>query len=171
MKKCERTAQSELKLFVTVGTTSFDELIMMICSERIRAILKEKGFTEVKIQRGRGDFLPSSNGIDSYRFKPDISEDMKTADLVISHAGAGSIIECLRLRKELVVVVNDKLMDNHQLELAEALEQEGFLKKCLVGGLEEVLACYPLTDLLEYPEPNVSAFGRLVDDEVFRKGN
>ncbi len=92
---------------------------------------------------------------------------LKTKSLLC--AGAGSIIECLRLRKELVVVVNDKLMDNHQLELAEALEQEGFLKKCLVGGLEEVLACYPLTDLLEYPEPNVSAFGRLVDDEVFKE--
>eukprot|EP00975_Prorocentrum_lima_P019488 4104021-Prorocentrum_lima.AAC.1 len=46
---------------------------------------------------------------------------MERAELIVSHAGAGSIVEALRLRKKLVVVVNTALMDNHQLELAEAL--------------------------------------------------
>lgn len=32
---------------------------------------------------------------ESYRFKPTLQEDMARADLVISHAGAGSIMEAL----------------------------------------------------------------------------
>lgn len=58
---------------------------------------------------------------DVYRFKPSIREDMQGASLIISHAGAGSIFESLRLNKPLVVVVNTALADNHQVELAEAM--------------------------------------------------
>ena len=50
---------------------------------------------------------------------------MRAADVVISHAGAGSILEALELGKRLVVCVNDALMDNHQAELATALEARG----------------------------------------------
>jgi beta-1,4-N-acetylglucosaminyltransferase len=41
--------------------------------------------------------------------------------------GSGSIVEALRMRKTVLVVVNDKLMDNHQAELAEALHERHVL--------------------------------------------
>ena len=56
-----------------------------------------------------------------YRFKKSLRLDMERAALIITHAGAGSILEGLRQRAVLVVVVNDLLMDNHQAELAHAL--------------------------------------------------
>ncbi|GMG15312.1 unnamed protein product [Phytophthora fragariaefolia] len=52
----------------------------------------------------------------------------ETPDLVISHVGAGSIMDGLALKKKLVVVVNTALMDNHQTELAEAMADQ---KYCL----------------------------------------
>ena len=64
--------------------------------------------------------------------------DMKSADLVISHAGAGSIMESLRLKKALIVVVNQDLMDNHQIELAEAMQEANYLRFCYVSGLVSV---------------------------------
>mmetsp|Transcript_27521 Transcript_27521/g.55516 ORF Transcript_27521/g.55516 Transcript_27521/m.55516 type:complete len:236 (-) Transcript_27521:163-870(-) len=87
----------------------------------------------------------------SYRFKPTLRQDMEAADLIISHAGAGSIMEGLELccaanggrikggdatasgdvsqkrRKKLVVVTNAALMNAHQSELADALEARGHL--------------------------------------------
>jgi beta-1,4-N-acetylglucosaminyltransferase len=39
--------------------------------------------------------------------------------MVVSHAGAGSVMEALRLRKPLLVVTNDALMDAHQSELGK----------------------------------------------------
>ena len=44
--------------------------------------------------------------------------------------GAGSILECLRLKKKLLVVINDKLSENHQAELAVELGGNGYLHYC-----------------------------------------
>jgi beta-1,4-N-acetylglucosaminyltransferase len=43
------------------------------------------------------------------------------------YAGAGTVLETLEARVPLVVVINDTLMGNHQLELAERLAAEGNL--------------------------------------------
>lgn len=44
-----------------------------------------------------------------------------------THSGSGSIMEALSLQKPLVVVVNDRLMNNHQTELARQLCKDGHL--------------------------------------------
>jgi beta-1,4-N-acetylglucosaminyltransferase len=49
--------------------------------------------------------------------------------LVISHAGSGSILEALRYQVLLIVVPNTSLLDNHQEELADAMERSGYLLK------------------------------------------
>ena len=49
---------------------------------------------------------------------------MRTADLVISHCGAGTILEILSLQKDAVGVINEDLMDNHQHELADAMREK-----------------------------------------------
>ena len=41
--------------------------------------------------------------------------------------GSGTILEVLRLKKRLIVVVNETLLDNHQKELADALSVQGHL--------------------------------------------
>lgn len=45
-------------------------------------------------------------------------------------SGSGSILTALRMSKPLLVVPNETLMDNHQVELADALEKEGYLVTC-----------------------------------------
>jgi beta-1,4-N-acetylglucosaminyltransferase len=50
--------------------------------------------------------------------------DIAGASLVISHAGAGSIFETLRASRPLIVAANRALADDHQGELARALEAE-----------------------------------------------
>lgn len=51
-------------------------------------------------------------------------------NLILFFLGAGSCLEVLGAGKPLLVVVNDKLMDNHQLELAKQLQADGHLLFC-----------------------------------------
>jgi len=41
--------------------------------------------------------------------------------------GAGTLLECLRLGKKVVGVINERLMDNHQLEILDALEKDSYM--------------------------------------------
>ena len=150
-----------MSVYVTVGTTSFDSLIQALDNAEVAAVLKESGYktltmqvwllllskaclTSVLRQIGRGSYIPTvlptvkDFDFSFYTFKPSIQEDMTSADLIISHAGAGSIMESLRIGKPLIVVVNEALMDNHQIELAKAMQGQGYLRFCHVPGLLEV---------------------------------
>jgi beta-1,4-N-acetylglucosaminyltransferase len=52
---------------------------------------------------------------------------MQVADMVISHCGAGTILEILNLKKKAIGVINPGLMDNHQEELAEAMKEQNLM--------------------------------------------
>lgn len=121
---------SSKSVFVTVGTTKFDELIAFATNENTLKALKCKGYTSMKIQIGNGKFIVKPSNIieiTSYKFKQDIGPDICSSNLVISHGGAGSIMQALDYKKPLLVVVNEELMDNHQYELAEKLYEEKYL--------------------------------------------
>ncbi|GMH33124.1 hypothetical protein BSKO_00958 [Bryopsis sp. KO-2023] len=129
------------KAFVTVGTTKFEELITSIDSFDLGNALVEKGFTQLVVQKGNGqhDFteLLADNPqqserrpnlkVECFDFLPSIREHMESSSLIICHAGAGSIFEGLHAGKDLVVVPNTRLMDNHQVELAAHLDHLGHL--------------------------------------------
>ena len=102
--------------------------------------------------------------VEWYRFKESLSPDMTESALLISHAGAGSILEGLRLRKLLLVVVNDQLMHNHQQELAHALAEQKHLVATtpsrLRDELQQMLEKPPA--LLPYPDADPTLFPRFL---------
>ncbi|KFG39129.1 glycosyltransferase family 28 C-terminal domain-containing protein [Toxoplasma gondii GAB2-2007-GAL-DOM2] len=61
--------------------------------------------------------------ISFFRFVPSLEAEVKAANLVLSHCGAGTVFQTLRMRKRLVAVVNTSLMSNHQLELGRELQR------------------------------------------------
>ncbi|KAL9931558.1 hypothetical protein V8E36_009555 [Tilletia maclaganii] len=68
--------------------------------------------------------------IHALAYSPTLSALIAQSDLVISHAGSGTILEVLRTSPKapaLIVVPNHTLMDNHQSELALALGRDGYL--------------------------------------------
>lgn len=75
----------------------------------------------------------SGISIDTKPYISEIDNVFASSDLIISHAGSGSILSGLRMGKDMIVVPNSKLMDNHQVELAEVLQREGYLLKATVG--------------------------------------
>lgn len=113
-----------MKLFVTVGTTKFLLLIEKIQSEEFQLQLLALGFKTMSIQHGTSPCEPAQTKLEikKFNFKPSISKEIHSADLVISHMGAGTILERLRKNNSNCIgVVNTSLMDNHQQELGDAL--------------------------------------------------
>jgi UDP-N-acetylglucosamine transferase subunit ALG13 len=98
--------------FVTVGTTLFESLIETVTNDFVLEQLMEHGFTKLVIQYGKGkrptivqqqESASSSSSkklqIECYDFKPSLLPDLQAADLIISHAGAGTLMEATSLLK------------------------------------------------------------------------
>eukprot|EP01041_Mallomonas_annulata_P005048 gene5048-10113_t len=157
-------------IFITVGTTDFDDLIREINCEAFMTFVKKQKSKKIVLQIGRGSYYPSyleeeckkiSIDIEIYRFKSTLLPDMKSATIIISHAGAGSISEALSLKKILLIVVNDTLMNNHQTELANAMVSRGYCKSCVVDTclptLVDMASSHNET-LVTYPDPDLHLF-------------
>lgn len=127
-----------MKVFVTTGAIApFYDLIQACLDTTVVARLVELGYDELRIQYGKGgeffsSHVPTVSGITitGFDFTPDIQSEVESSDLIISHAGTGSILDAVRSHKPLIVVANTQLMDNHQLEIANQFSQFGYLLVC-----------------------------------------
>lgn len=144
---------SKKKIFVTVGTTSFDDLIVTILNPKTLEVLASNGYNYLSLQIGKSSLTPDCTpryGIDHieyFHLISSIEDHIQAADLVISHAGAGSILEALEARKYLIVVINQFLMDNHQLELAQRLHKDKHLYYCTCNTLSSTIQTMELLTL------------------------
>ena len=110
-----------LKVFVTVGSGSFDELI-----EQVDKTLLAPDY-QVCCQIGRGRFKPHQQ---HFAFCDDYPRYMREADVVITHAGAGTVFELLEQGKRLLVVPNQFRVDKHQQDLAQFIADHRYAKVC-----------------------------------------
>ena len=160
-------------VFVTVGTTKFDGLVRAVDDDRCRALLLRQGYGSVTVQIGHGTVVPrdadgsaAPPSMRYFRHKPSHEQDVADADLVISHGGAGTIMEVLRARKPLLVVVNNALMGNHQMELADALQARGHLVATTPAGLLDALRDFDAKKLVPYGAADAAKFALMVDEEM-----
>eukprot|EP00051_Salpingoeca_urceolata_P027162 m.480257 g.480257 ORF g.480257 m.480257 type:complete len:175 (+) comp21752_c0_seq1:70-594(+) len=157
-------------VFVTVGTTSFDQLIDLVNTRELQQVLRARGFVGIKVQLGRGKARPSSHlsgfWVEWYDFKPSLAQDMGDASLVISHAGAGTVLECLEIQTPLLVVINETLMGNHQLELAEQMHKDGFLLYASCATLVSVVSTADVGSLSKYTAADPSTFANFLDSAL-----
>ncbi|PFH52445.1 glycosyltransferase family 1 protein [Amanita thiersii Skay4041] len=167
-------------VFVTVGSTKFDTLIETVLSEPFIEALHAKEFTRLVVQCGdsscshtatldHGSLTLLNIGeveIEIWKYKPNLEEEYKRADLVISHAGSGTILEVLRLRKPLIVVPNPTLLDNHQEELAKTLANLGHLETTTIRDLPNSLASFDAESIVPFPEFDGAKFARIMDEEM-----
>lgn len=117
----------------------------------------------------------TSNGftLEAFPITHNISDEITKCDLVISHAGTGSIMDVLRLSKPLFVVHNEKLMHNHQLEIATAFDLIGVCKQYSVCELCQDRFQYYLLEVLHgrivfktLERPNQDLFKNIIFQEI-----
>ncbi len=134
------------RLLITVGTTEFEELLERMDCEEFLSSVQSLGFNHIFLQYGRGSLVLkyltteycSKRGIFfvSVAFTNSLFLEMKAADLIIGHAGAGTVLEVITLRKPFLCVTNSTLQGNHQQELAEALQKSNI---CFVTSAANVI--------------------------------
>ncbi len=126
------------KIFASVGThpQNFDRLF-----KELDEIAEEKSFKdEIFGQLGSSDFVPKNFKSKKFLNSKEYSEKISESDIVISHGGAGTIINALKENKKVIVVPRLKKFnehtDDHQVDLAMAMEKEG-----------KAIAVYEINDL------------------------
>lgn len=72
----------------------------------------------------------------------------------------------LEKRKPLVVVINEKLMNNHQLELAKQLHKDGHLFYCTCSTFPGLLQSMDLSTLKCFPPGQPEKISAFLDKVV-----
>lgn len=114
-------------IFVTVGTHTDGFARLVTAMDGLAAGLDE----EVVMQVGATPYQPQSARWFSFTSQAEIEQLNARARVIVSHAGAGSIMAGLRLAKPLIVMPRlhkyGEHVDDHQTELAGALASQGSL--------------------------------------------
>ena len=165
-------------LLVTVGSTKFDKLIGLIEKESkdFQVLLKRFRIQKVLIQHGRSKAPKLEITSDceikliDYLNPEEMTKELASATIIISHGGAGTIFEILRGNldnlESLIIVENDNLMDSHQSELLESLMK----MKCPIqrGNLGNLFANIQVKkeEIIKFrlPEPDYKPLTALINN-------
>ncbi|MEL0641505.1 PssE/Cps14G family polysaccharide biosynthesis glycosyltransferase [Pseudoalteromonas aliena] len=118
-----------MNIFVTVGSTRYDSLFYAV----------EKALNDnhnATFQIADGEY--SHAKITTIRFVKNINEYYQTADVIITHAGAGSVYNLLEMGKKIIVVQNTERVDAHQQDLVKFVEEKNY-----------GLGCYDVSQIAE----------------------
>lgn len=100
----------------------------------------------------------------AFGYSDNIGKWINEADVIVSHAGTGSMLDCLQQGKPLIVVVNTELMDNHQLDVADAFVGLNYCKKDVLEGLlNSVQSLLKKNDLTRFE----GSLGREIEGVIF----
>jgi len=121
-------------IFVTVGSSApFDDLVMAVDRLAGRGTVADRVISQI----GEGAYIPK-NG-EWFRFKDDLAECYRAADIVVTHTGAGTLFELVREGKKAIAVPNPHVVQNH--DIADRLSRDGYILFCQdLDGLEARLA-------------------------------
>ena len=106
-----------MKVLVTVGTTPFDTLIEYLDNNLDSQM-------DVLFQIAQAKYQPKN--FEFIEFTSNINELYDQSDIIISHAGAGSIYNLLERRKFLVLVPNLDRIDKHQSDIADFMHKNRY---------------------------------------------
>ncbi|KAI4756533.1 hypothetical protein E4T52_11384 [Aureobasidium sp. EXF-3400] len=150
--------------FVTIGATaSFATLVRATVSLSFCHSLEQNQYTDLIVQYGAdgsalfqslvqdinsdkqgtninvSGFGLDTSGLSQYMKLAKTGGDSGVEGLVVSHAGSGTILDALRIDVPLVVVPNSELLDNHQVELADALAEQEYVVHGRLENLPQAL--------------------------------
>lgn len=116
-------------ILVTLGSSQFKfERLLKYVDRLLENLLKDE---EVIIQAGYTNYNSEKLKIFSMIEEEKFEELLKDADIVITHAGVGTIIKALKYGKKIIVCPRLKKfnehVDDHQIEISKMFEKDNFV--------------------------------------------
>jgi len=125
-------------IFVTIG--GFRAFERLVCAmDRIAGEIEE----QIRMQIGYTEYEPRNCPWTRFMSRTEMKEACADARLIVSHAGAGSILTALEHNKPLVLVPRLKafgeVFDDHQMEIAREMEPRGITVVYDIDNLEAAI--------------------------------
>lgn len=131
-----------MKILVTMGTSkeyNFRRLLKIIDLLCDKNVIDSK---KLVVQSNDEDYIPRNYEIMQTMPNEKFKDIMVSADLVISHAGTGTITTALKLNKKVIVFPRlreyGEHIDNHQLQICQLFEKKGYI---MIAKNEKELEC------------------------------
>ena len=145
-------------IYVALGTMFLDFPRLILKMDEIASATAE----ETIIQTGMGKTVPKTCKYFDFKPREEVLDIQCRARVIVCHAGIGSVLDALTVRRPFIVVPRLKKfgehMNDHQLDLARAVERRGWGRMILnIDGL--VAAC---AEPLPAPEAYTPAKARLI---------
>lgn len=113
-----------MNILITVGTTKFDSLI-----RNVDIYASKHSSINFNFQISEdAEYFPSMGAY--FDFTNRIDELYDCADLIITHAGAGSIYKLLEMQKKIIIVPNSERVDKHQFDIANFMKKNKHALVC-----------------------------------------
>ena len=144
-----------MKIFVTVGNTQYNSLIKAIDES-----LSPNEF-DVTIQLADGKYTPENHKF--FRYTQDIKSYFNDADVIITHAGAGTVFQLLEDKARMVVIPNQDRIDTHQLDLAQYVDNNNFANVCYdLANIKASVIAAAEKQYIEYVNEPFDGYGLIV---------
>lgn len=119
-------------IFVVLGTQKFqfNRLLKAVDQLKLSGGLKEDVFA----QTGSSDYIPKTFESMDFMSREMFEKKIENADIIITHAGVGTIISAVGKGKKVIVVPRLKKykehVDDHQLEIARSFSEQNLVLLC-----------------------------------------
>ena len=145
-----------MKILLTVGTTKFDSLVRYV---DLNFDLSQFKLT---LQIANGEYIPTR--FEYFTYTDQIENYYQAADLIITHAGAGTIFRLLELNKKMIVIPNLDRIDSHQIDIAEYMHKKGHARMILdFDDLKEAVSKVVQSKFLPFRKQDFFAANEIID--------
>lgn len=127
-------------ILVITGTAPYNFNRFLGAIDKISQELDE----EIIMQIGRTNFKPKNiKKFFNFTSEMEMEELYARSRIVISHAGIGTIMNCIIRNKKFIIVPRlsscNEHFDNHQMEIAREMEKKGILVVYDVSNLKDAI--------------------------------
>lgn len=127
-------------IFVTLGTSDYPFTRLL---KKLDNLLENNIINDIVVQCGSEEYQPKNFTIIKNLDKKEFNKYLKHAEIVITHGGVGTIIDCIKMGKKVIAFPRKteygEAKNNHQEQIINNLKSTGSILTGEVNDLENLL--------------------------------